>query len=312
MIDIKGVLDELGIDYKTHGKNVGVNDVVIDCPYCNADKHLGINKSNGRVWCWVCEFKDAKRKNYYGDNRKPSLIDVLMDLTEERWITIKKTLEDYGWEEPVYDAIEQKNATSCKLPDGAYDFSKPEAKKAKNYLKNRGFGDKIIQKYNLKVSPDYGKYANRIIIPVFYCNKIVSFTSRDYTGRDQRYKNANLNDSIASVKGLLYNYDSAKDFKHIYLLEGPTDVWKMGDDSVAVFRSSLSSEQRKLLLDMNLDSITIVFDPLATSRAIMAAGDLSPFIRKIKVVRLEGIRDVGDMHRYEVLEYERKTNYFRG
>ena len=42
MIDIKAILGELGIDYKESGKNVGPNDVNIDCVFCGADKHLGI------------------------------------------------------------------------------------------------------------------------------------------------------------------------------------------------------------------------------------------------------------------------------
>ena len=42
MLDIKAILDELGVDFKSSGKNVGPNDVNIDCVFCGADKHLGI------------------------------------------------------------------------------------------------------------------------------------------------------------------------------------------------------------------------------------------------------------------------------
>jgi len=110
----------------------------------------------------------------------------------------------------------------------------------------------------------------------------------------------------------LYNYDSAKNYKHAYLLEGPPDIWQMGDDSMGVFRSALSPYQRRLILGLHLESITIIFDPFATNRAYAAAVDLSPFIRKIKVVRLDGGKDVADRTRNEILEIEEETQLYRG
>jgi len=310
MIDIKAILDEFGVDYKKSGKNVGSNDWNVDCPYCGADKHLGINVKNGRVFCWVCEFVDAKTI-VNGEEKNPSLIDVLSEITGERWIDIKRVLDDNGWEE-YYPKMKSNDSpeTVCKFPDGWYEFGSPGSEKAEEYLSKRGFGQDIIDKYNLVIAPSTGYYANRIIIPVFFEEKIVAFTGRDYTGRQNRYKHSTVKNSSKRMSELLYNYDTARNFSHLYLLEGPTDVWKMGDDSVAVFRSHLSTEQRRLLINLRLNSITIIFDPLATMRAYMAAEDLRPFISKVKVIRLEGIRDVGDMSRDEVLEHEIKSRYF--
>jgi len=309
MIDIPAILGEFGIDAKKSGKNVGSNDWNIDCPYCGADKHLGINVRDGRVFCWVCEFSDAKIT--IGDSeRNPSLIDVLVEITGERWIDVKNVLDENGWEEFYPKKRLNETEIRCKLPFGWYNFGESGSEKADFYLERRGFTPGIIDKYKLVIAPSTGFYANRIIIPIFYNGEIVAFTGRDYTGKQERYKHSTVNNSNRRIKELLYNYDMAKNFKHIYLLEGPTDVWRMGDDAVAVFRSHLSAEQRRLLINLSLDSITIIYDPKATMRAYMAAEDLRPFIKRIKVVRLEGIRDVGDMSRDEVLAYEKETRYF--
>jgi hypothetical protein len=311
MIDIVAILDELGVDYKASGKNVGPNDVNIDCVFCGADKHLGINVSNGFVFCWVCEFNDLPIK--------PSLLKVLHEATVLSWSEIKEVLAEHGWEQYSY-AIKKSDsglAERCSLPIESKKLSDIHKSSkgysdAIDYLSRRGFGKDIIGQYGLRFASS-GNYGGRIIIPICLNFKIVSFTSRDYTGKQKnRYKHAPLYMSAKRIKDLLYNYDRAKDHKHIYVLEGPTDVWRMGEDSVAVFRSALSAEQRNLLISLKPKSVTIIFDPMATSRAYDAAESLLPFINKIKVARLTGEKDVANMTRDEVLKIENRTRTYRG
>ena len=311
MIDIESILNELGVDFKTSGKNVGAHDINIDCPWCGADKHLGISKTEGKVHCWVCSFEELKKY--------PSLLKVLQEATRLGWGEITEVLADHGWEKYPY-AIKKPDsglAERCSLPIeskkllGIHKSSKGYSD-AIDYLSRRGFGKDIIGWYDLRFASS-GNYGGRIIIPICLDFKVVSFTSRDYTGKQKnRYKHAPLYMSSKRIKDLLYNYDIAKTHKHIYVLEGPTDVWRMGEDSVAVFRSALSAEQRNLLISLKPKSVTIVFDPMATSRAYDAAESLLPFINKIKVVRLTGEKDVANMTRDEVLKIENRTSLYRG
>ena len=91
-----------------------------------------------------------------------------------------------------------------------------------------------------------------------------------------------------------------------------TDGINGDKDSAAVFRSRLSPSQRNTILGMNLKSISIIFDPGATERAYLAAESLSPFIPSVRVVRLQGKKDVSDRTRYEILKLESKTPFYRG
>jgi len=311
MIDIRAILSELGIDYKEAGKNVGAHDINISCPFCGAEMHLGISKLEGKVHCWVCSFEDL--------DRYPSFLKVLYEVTGLGWDEIKEVLADHGWEQYSY-AIKKPDsglAAKCELPRESRKISSIHRSSkgysdAVDYLSRRGFDNDVIGWHDLRFASS-GNYGGRIIIPICLDFKVVSFTSRDYTGKQKnRYKHAPLYMSSKRIKDLLYNYDSAKSFDHIYILEGPTDVWRMGEDSVAVFRSALSSEQRNLLISLKPKSVTIVFDPMAASRAYEAAESLLPFINKIKVVRLTGEKDVANMTRDEVLIMEDKTSLYKG
>ncbi len=314
MIDIKNILDELGIDSKVGGKNVGANDRNIDCPYCYADKHLGISVNTGFVNCWICEFEDAYRKNKNGDMIRPGLVQVLMEASEAGWKEIRDILELNGWEAFASDKDNEINLSEiCSFPNGSKTFtvkSKAQAL-ASRYIWDRRFSRDTPERYNLQVAGE-GAYKGRIIIPVYLNGEMVCYTSRDYTGRQDRYKNSFFTNSKMRMRDTLYNYDVARRFDHVYLVEGPTDVWRMGADTMGVFRSALSRGQRNLITQAGFRSLTIVFDPSATGRAYAIAGELSPFIPKIKVVRLVGDKDVDELGRRKILSMEQETSLFRG
>jgi len=309
-MDVKGMLDEIGLEYKENGKNVGANDINISCPICDSYMHLGINIRSGAINCWVCQFES--------EPRYPSLQKVLMRSSGETWQVIKSLMEEHGWEQNDKFKEDQDDGLSdrCVLPIGSYrlygqDKQTREAARALEYLKKRGFSEKTAREYDLHITEGL-YYSRRIIIPIYFGGKLVCYTSRSYITGDSRYKNAPLFKSTMRVKDLLYNYDKVKGHKHAYLLEGCTDVWVMGDDSMGVFKSSLSPKQRNLIIMLGLSSLTIIYDPLATARAYSAAEELSPFIRSIKVVRLDGTKDVGARSRNEVLLISHETREFRG
>lgn len=322
MIDVKSILDELNIDYKSSGKNVGANDINIDCPFCAASLHLGINVHSGYAFCWQCEFDDALEPiiiNGEKVERRPGLAKILMEISEEEYPVVKEILERHGWEAYVPEKDTQGGLNDkCKLPKGSYLLNAKdggpisvERQKAWRYLESRGYSTETADKYNLMIAEE-GAHGRRIIIPVFLDGELVCYMGRDYTGRQDRYKNAFLSDSKMRIRDTLYNYDVAKDFRHAYLLEGAIDVWRMGEDSMGVFRSALSRGQRNLIIRANFESLTIVFDPSATSRAYTTAWELSPFIPDITVIRLTGDKDVDQLGRKAVMVMEEETNAYRG
>ena len=313
MIDVKNILDELSIDYKGGGKNVGSADLNIDCPYCYADKHLGISVNTGFVNCWICEFEDSYYKNKHGDLIRPGIVQVLVESTDSGWREVKEVLERNGWDSVASDKDNELSLSDeCLFPDGARPFTvkSREQRLASQYLWSRRFSRDTAERYNLRVAGK-GPYEGRIIIPVYLDDELVCYTSRDYTGKQDRYKNSFFTNSKIRMRDTLYNYDVAKRFDHTNMVEGPTDLWRMGADTLGVFRSALSRGQRNLIIRANFKSLAIIFDPNATSRAYTIAGELSPFIPEIKVVRLVGDKDVDELGRKRIISMKEKTGLFR-
>jgi len=308
LIDIKSILDYLGVDYKEHGKNVGSSDINIDCPFCGADKHLGISLGSGLTNCWVCQFMDLKRH--------PSLMKVLLESTNYSYQEIRDVMIDNGWE-PFDVKIQDTGsglAPHCSLPKESLPFRTitPKRNIALKYLTKRGFDHNTIEEYDLHYTIS-GSFSDRIIIPIYFNETLVSFTSRRFRGGSgNRYKHSPLNMSSKRIKDLLYNYDVASDHNKIYILEGPTDVWRVGKKSVAVFRSALSRQQRDLIFKVYPKEVVIIFDHNAVSRAYEAAEQLSLFIPKIKVIRLDNERDVADRSISEIHKLEEETDYYKG
>lgn len=305
MFDAEGYLSSRCIVYKASGKNVGSNDVNISCPFCHESRyHLGINRSNGKINCWVCRFQ--------GESRRPNIIGLIMKLEDVSFAKAKAIFDEFSYDRE-HEAIVVNRVTEVQLPSEAEDFRSTSFTKQKNfalnYLKSRGFGWDCIDQYKLKFCPS-GKYAYRIIIPIYVDEKLVTYVGRDYTYcSDTRYKNCSVQDSICTPKQVLYSLDNFKG-KHLRLVEGVTDKWRLGDVAVAVMTSKLSREQRALVISLGLDAVSIIFDPGALKFAYMVAEDLSPFIPLVKVVELED-GDVAEHTRAEVLDVEAKASWLK-
>ena len=78
-----------------------------------------------------------------------------------------------------------------------------------------------------------GKYAYRIIIPIYENGILKTWTSRDVTNKQkERYKAATIEESAYDPVEAIYNIDNVKEYHDAFLVEGPTDVWKMGNGSM--------------------------------------------------------------------------------
>jgi hypothetical protein len=107
------------------------------------------------------------------------------------------------------------------------------------YLQNRGFNvEKLVKLWGLKGTGIYSKmdnidYSRRIVIPYYWNDQIVSFDTRDITGKAQnKYMACTDTREKISHKNILYgNQQYWTD--SIIVVEGCTDVWRMGVHSVA-------------------------------------------------------------------------------
>jgi len=292
MIQIIDLLEYLNLPYQTSGKNVSGGWVEIQCPfpYCSdPSNHLGINLESGYFHCWVCGEKGFIAKlvktitnlSYSEANR------IIAEFSDGTFLIEKQETEK------IHSNIIPKEAT-IELPQLHID-----------YLKSRNFDPiKIQQQYKIMACYTAGPYAYRIIIPIIIDGEIVNFTGRDATGKQKnKYKNCPNSIAILPMKECLYNIDSVKD--KVIICEGVTDVWRIGQGSIATMGVEYATAQLAILSRKDPKEIYILYDSDATKGAEKLASAVSTFCSKVEILELE-TGDPGDMTEEEVLKLRKE------
>lgn len=146
------------------------------------------------------------------------------------------------------------------------------------YVTERGFDAKFLGNYFgvglFKGNPHvYPTAIKRLIVPVVFNNSMVGWTARSVPGytakkwEDPKY----LHSKGFAKSKFLYNYDSAKDSPVIAVVEGVTDVWKIGTWGMALFGKDMSDAQCQLLCRAAEDkgtSIVLLADAADGNRSV--------------------------------------------
>jgi len=272
LIDMKSLLEDHEVEISTSGKNVTRGWIEINCPFCSDPSfHLGISSKN-IFSCWRC-------------GEKGNAIKLLKALLDKSYEEVRDVLEKYTLEDDFEFKEEHRAKAEEKvvLPRSA---TKKMPKEAKQYLLNRNFDpQKMSSKYKLRFCGFSGEYKFRIIIPIFRNGKLVSFTSRDYTGRATI---PYLTDSKSMERKLyLYNVDTVKD--KAIIVEGVFDAWRFGDGAIATLGTRYSKYQVLEIARLGLKYVAVVFDDEdeAQNLAKNLALDISPYVEVVNVVRFK-------------------------
>jgi DNA primase len=133
-----------------------------------------------------------------------------------------------------------------------------------------------------------GPYKFRIIIPILQRGKLASFQGRDYTGRsDLRYKTCEKEKEVVCHKHLLYNADAIPG-EDVVVVEGVTDVWRLGPGSVATFGTGFTQEQVMILAGYRRVFLLYDGEEAATRRADKLAHAISGLGAEVELVTLDG------------------------
>ena len=305
-VDVISYLDSLDIDYKSHGTNVGPNDVNIDCPWCFAEKHLGIHRSQGITNCWVC-------------GKQTSMVALIQILERIPWHRAKEKYKEIGGDDPEDISRPEElfeRPEECWLPDEAFSFDDPQGWEyqrdhAYSYLKHRGYTVKTIRARRIKFCPT-GQFAHRLIIPVYLDRKMVNWIGRRYLrAAGARYKNCPVEGCVVRMRDTFFGLDEfkASGSRALRLVEGYFDKERIGDTAMAVFRSQVSRKQRSILIQLRLRQLSVIFDPDpgAQGRALAIAEAASAVVPVVKSVRLPAGKDPADMDPEDLFEIEAAT-----
>ena len=135
-----------------------------------------------------------------------------------------------------------------ELPEGELiDENNPLHKVYIDYVQSRGIN---YNEYPFLITPTAkGRYANRIIIPYTYKNKIVGHTSRFLDNKIPKYINE-------QQPGYVFNIDIQKpEWQVCILTEGIFDALSI--DGVAIMHDDISNEQAQLIASLNKQIIVV-------------------------------------------------------
>lgn len=175
---------------------------------------------------------------------------------------------------------------------------------AVQYLEERGFTCQALETlYGVSFCLDSDMFpvcAGRIIIPIYMHGELVGWQAR-FPGERDWSKNR-----IPKYYGLpgmpkrlmLYNYDRAKQYRTVVIVEGVTDVWKVGGPAVALLGKKAHPLQRKLLSEF--DAAVLALDPDASEDAAALLLDLRRiFSGRVGLVTYPDGIDAGSLTREE-------------
>jgi len=284
--DFLAYFDSRGIQYWTEGKNVSPGWVGIQCLWCgDKSNHLGINIDSKKFKCFKC-----KRKGLI-----TSIVKEIEGCSTAAAHTLMREFLDYTMNNIRTRTVKNREYDGPILPEGATTEFLPIYLE---YLEKRGFDpEKVIPKYQLMMCHRNTKnYNYRILIPIFMYGQLVSFTTRSISdSSDQRYKNCPDYRALRPSKELIYNLDTVN---HTALLvEGPADVWRMGDGACSVLGTEISVSQINMIVQKNVRRAFVLFDPEPEAQALAEhfCNNLSAFIPEVFNLELEGAEDPGAM-----------------
>ena len=294
-MDVIQLYQDYSIDFLTEGhRHCSEGWVNTACPFCtgNPGYHLGFNLDDNYYICYRCGWHSVSET-----------IAKLLHVSETEAETI---IKGYGLLVPKRrtEPVKKIRIKSFRLPSN----TRPLEANHKKYLEGRGFDPDYLEKEwsLLGTGPistlDTGSgnnkkilnYRFRIIIPFIWDNQQVSFDSRDITGKHMsKYMACPGDRELISHKKILYG--KQEKWKNAGLLvEGPTDVWRMGTNSFAVSGIKYTLSQIRRISD-NFNRVAVILDDDA--QAIIQANKIVTELkfRGVDAFRVDIEGDPGSM-----------------
>jgi len=273
--DIISYLDEEGIPFDEEGKNISEGWIGLNCPFCDdPSNHLGINLEDKRVSCWRCGKKSLIQTIARFSNVSVSRSRSIISRHQSRIISSRSRKAS------ILDTLEE---TDIALPSSA-SKNFPELHTA--WLKKRNFEPaEVIKRYDLHAVYQTGKYKYRIIAPIYVARRMVSFVGRDVTEEaDTPYLNCPNEESLIPARRCLYNIDTVE--RVALIVEGITDVWRIGRGAVATLGTEFTKAQVNLL--SGLDKVFVMFDAgrESTNMARKFSAAATSVVKSVEIIEM--------------------------
>lgn len=259
VLNIEQIYIDHGIQYVTSGhKHSREGWVNTTCPFCSGNPgfHLGYNVRKGYFRCWRCGWHprlqclmNILHKSYNEITHITQQYHVLIpgqSADSDSTSSLENRLDNLSKKEPLTEA----GIVLCEAQNYHY-----------KYLNKRNYDiDELTSIWNIKFSSHLGPFRFRVIAPITHNNRIVSFVARDVTNKSiHKYITCPSRHEIIPHKRLLYGLDQIQDRRRVVVVEGVTDVWRLGPGAVATFGVEFTLAQIKLL--RSFVEVFIFYDP---------------------------------------------------
>jgi hypothetical protein len=148
--------------------------------------------------------------------------------------------------------VAKRRVVVAQLPPKCWPLDTlPENHAAVKYLASEQFEPfSTAVDWQLQYCPDdeNPNVANRIVIPIYWEDKLVGFQAR-YLAKSPPSDNIPKYYTMPGTpkRQILYNYDRAKTTRFGVIVEGATDVWRIGRQGVAFLGNSVSEQQARII-----------------------------------------------------------------
>jgi hypothetical protein len=283
------ILQQNSVEYATEGRYSRPGWLQFKCPFCSGGSdpnklYAGYNTYGNYVHCWRC-----------GHHR---VGDTIVALTGRPWSEVKKLLGDLEVDRSSFDVIPKRG--KLELPSGLGPLLPPH----RRYLKKRGFDpDELVRLWGLQGIGLSSRLAWRVFIPIVYNGETVSWTTRSIGNGGSRYVSARADQEAINHKDLIYGGDCLR--HAVIIVEGPTDVWKVGPGSAAVLGTQIRPAQLHRLCKYLCRVVCFDGDAAGQLRADKLADLLSPFPGETYKVTLKA-KDPGSASEKEIAKLRRR------
>lgn len=234
----------------------------LNCPSCHergepsmdTKKKLWVNLIKGKFHCYRCKWSGPLTRLIEKISNVP-LVEALKILRGEQLDPLDHLSLKIYEEKYEFESEEDEVLPEVELPYGYEPIEGPHP-----YLATRGIPWKYAVDQDWGISKA-GYTKDRIIVPSFMDDRLVYWQARatwEEPGNSD-FKKV-LNPKGVSARSILYNYDTAKSYEDLIIVEGFIDAVKAGPNAVATNGKRLHPEQVEWLRKTNAKRIFICWD----------------------------------------------------
>lgn len=262
-LDLNEAIEQFDLEsylLKHGGTQLQTLEWVLVCPGCGKEK-LTVNVEAKAWHCWVCE-------GIPGARGKGGLLDLMAKLDGVNRAKAAQDLLAEARFKPqgyVLDELVVQQGYRPPRPIPPPEYWEP-ADGRLPYLAKRGILPDDARAFGLAWCRA-GRYANRLIFPVWEEGQLVYYQGRamwEEADRPQeRYIKA-LNppkeDGAAVSSEVLMNLDVARHYPRVAVVEGPIDAVKTGPSAVCTFGKKISGLQISKLVRAGVRALDLMWD----------------------------------------------------